>query len=363
MGQIQRSERDTFYMRRCLFLAKKAMGYTAPNPMVGCVIVYNDKIIGEGWHQKAGSAHAEINAIAAVKDKSLLRKSTLYVNLEPCSHFGKTPPCADALIQHEIPRVVIATLDPNSKVAGKGVASLRAHGCEVQTGVLNKEALFLNRRFFCFHQNKRPYVLLKWAQTKDGFIAPLAATKKDKSVFWISNLYAQQKAHQWRSEQAAILVGVQTVVDDNPQLNLRHWSGPAPLRCVIDPNNRIPNDSKLLTDTAAVLIFNATKSQTLGNKTWVCLADFSIPQLLNYLYKKEIQSVLVEGGQKTLQHFIDQQLWDEARVFESNTLLKIGVKAPQLLEPAVKTIHVDSDRLSFFNPTAQTLIEVPPDSA
>jgi len=220
-------------MQRCLSLAEKALGNTHPNPLVGAVVVYQNKIIGEGWHKKAGEAHAEVNAINKVKQTSLLPKSTLYINLEPCSHYGKTPPCADLIIKSGIKKVVIASRDPNPQVAGKGIERLKNSGIEVIEDILKEEAEFLNIRFYTYHQKKRPYIILKWAQTEDGFIAPL---KKDKQQpFWISNALAKQKVHQWRSQETSILVGVQTVIDDNPKLNTREWPGNNPLRLILDP--------------------------------------------------------------------------------------------------------------------------------
>ena len=233
-------------MKRCIELASKGLGMTYPNPLVGCVIVYRDKVIGEGWHKKAGENHAEIEAINNVKDKSKLKKSTLYVNLEPCSHYGKTGPCTDIIISHKIKKIVIGTKDFSKKVNGKGIEILEKNGCEVKVGFLEKECFYLNRRFFEFHIKNKPYIILKWAQTKDHFISP--KIKEKGSIFWITGALAQQRAHQWRSEENAILVGVQTVIDDNPSLTTRHWKGNHPFRFVIYPHNRIPKDSKIMSD-------------------------------------------------------------------------------------------------------------------
>ena len=216
---------DEFYMKRCLFLAKKGIGYTSPNPLVGCVIVYNNKIIGEGWHKSYGSSHAEVNAINSINDTSLLSKSTIYVNLEPCNHYGKTPPCSDLIIKYKIPKLVIGVKDPNNKVDGKGIEKLKEHGCKIKINVLKKDCIKINKRFFTFHQKKRPYVILKWARTKDGFIAPLYKTKKTRKIFWISNSLSIQRAHKLRSTEDGILVGINTVLNDNPSLTLRKWNG------------------------------------------------------------------------------------------------------------------------------------------
>src|SRR5699024_7490427 len=225
---------DDFYMKRCLQLAENGLGTTYPNPLVGCVIVWKDHIIGEGWHRKSGEPHAEVNAINSVKDKSKLREATLYVNLEPCSHYGKTPPCSDLIIEKELKRVVVGSTDPNPKVAGRGIAKLRQAGIEVATNCLETESQYLNRRFFTFQQQKRPYIILKWAQTRDGFIAP--ETQTSGKPFWITNPYSKQLVHKWRSEEEGILVGRKTAIKDNPQLNVRLWTGQNPTRVLIDPD-------------------------------------------------------------------------------------------------------------------------------
>jgi diaminohydroxyphosphoribosylaminopyrimidine deaminase/5-amino-6-(5-phosphoribosylamino)uracil reductase len=336
-------------MQRCLELAKRGLGTTYPNPMVGSVIVHNDKIIGEGWHKKAGTPHAEVNAINQVSNKSQLKESTLYVNLEPCSHFGKTPPCSDLIVEYGIPRVVIASTDPNPIVSGRGIEKLIAAGCKVETHVLQKQSDFLNRRFFTFHQKKRPYILLKWAQTKDSFIAPLPVEKNKAEIFWISNPISKQRVHQWRSEEAAILVGVQTIVQDNPQLTTREWKGKNPLRLVLDPNARVPTKSIVVTDKESTIFFTNNKTGTFsGNKKQVVLNSFSLDYILNYCYEKQIQSIIVEGGLKTIQSFIDADLWDEARVFSSEKRLEKGIMAPQIKKSFTRTEQIDSDLLSFY---------------
>ena len=273
-------------MKRCLALAEKAIGNTYPNPIVGAIIVHDNKIIGEGWHQKAGESHAEVNAINQVSNKTLLTESTLYVNLEPCSHFGKTPPCADLIVQFGIKRVVIASRDPNPQVSGKGILKLKEAGVEVIEAVLKKEAEFLNRRFYTFHQKKRPYIIMKWAQTEDGFISPL--TNKTNRPFWISNNLSRQKVHQWRSQEASILVGVQTVVKDNPILNTREWPGNNPLRIILDPSDRIPEDATLLKDELRTIILckKKTERHLKENKEYHILNPFNLDSLVEFCYKK-----------------------------------------------------------------------------
>ena len=306
---------DERYMQRCLFLARKAMGYTYPNPLVGSVIVHEGKIIGEGWHTKAGEPHAEVNAIASVKDKNLLKESTLYVNLEPCAHFGKTPPCADLIIEKEIPKIVIGCVDIYSKVAGKGIERLQQAGREVIVGVLEAESQALNKRFFTFHAQKRPYIILKWAQTRDGFIAPLQQTQQ--APVWISNAFSQQLTHLWRAQEGAILVGKHTVEKDNPSLTTRHWVGNNPLRLVIDNNNSLSKNLAIFQgDPTMVLTISPTPSMP--------------KQVCNYLYEQQVQSLIVEGGAQVLQQFIDEGLWDEARIFVGDTRFSEGLSAPQL---------------------------------
>ncbi|MFQ3341218.1 MAG: diaminohydroxyphosphoribosylaminopyrimidine deaminase [Flavobacteriaceae bacterium] len=338
-------------MQRCLELAEKGLGNTYPNPLVGSVIVIENSIIGEGWHQKAGTAHAEVNAISNVQKKELLSKSTLYVSLEPCYHFGKTPPCSDLIIKYKIPRVVIASTDPNPLVAGKGIEKLKKAGCDVIIGVLKKEADFLNRRFFKFHNLKRPYVILKWAQTEDHFIAPIQMGKSRSEVYWITNSLSKQRVHQWRSEEAAILLGVQTIVDDNPELTTRNWTGNNPLRIVIDPNGRTPKDSKLFSDKHPTLFFSKQPILTLPlNKEQKVIHPFSIKNILKECYKKQIQSIIIEGGLRTLDFFIKDNLWDEARVFTSSGKLKKGIKAPEFNVMSSHSERLDNDVLKvYFN--------------
>jgi diaminohydroxyphosphoribosylaminopyrimidine deaminase / 5-amino-6-(5-phosphoribosylamino)uracil reductase len=320
---------DEQFMHRCLQLAVVGAGHVAPNPMVGAVLVHDGRIIGEGYHQQYGQAHAEVNCLASVQpnDQHLIAESTMYVSLEPCAHFGKTPPCADRLITEKVKHVVIACRDSYAEVDGKGMAKLQAAGIDVTLGVLEKEALQLNRRFFTYHQQQRPYIMLKWAQSTDGYIG-----ETEKNIA-ISNAISNRMVHRWRSEEAAIMVGTNTAITDNPQLNNRYWPGPSPLRVVIDKQLRIPATHHLLKDDQPTLLFNCLLQKIHGNKEWIQLKDDAhfLTQLLQALHSRGIQSVLVEGGRQLLQSFIDAQLWDEARIITNTALLLgSGVAAPTL---------------------------------
>jgi len=339
------------YIKRCIELARNGFGTTYPNPMVGSVIVYEDKIIGEGWHKKAGEPHAEVNAVRSVKDKSLLKKATIYVSLEPCSHFGKTPPCCDLIIANEIPNVVVGTVDPNEKVAGNGIKKLIAAGINVTVGVLEKECYELNKRFFTFHNKKRPYIILKWAESQDGFLAPEKEINSERKPIWITNQYSRQLVHKWRSEEQAIFVGTQTIIDDNPKLNTRDWAGNNPVRVILDQNNRISKDSFVFDDSVKTIVF--TKSETNSNKenTNFEIIDFNkniIQQILDVLYQNQIQSIIIEGGLKTLQSFIDENVWDEARVFIGKTSFEKGTKAPIILKKNADKTFIQDDELIYI---------------
>ena len=357
---------DEFYIKRCIELAKNGLGTTYPNPLVGSVIVYDNKIIGEGWHKKAGDAHAEVNAINAVKDKSLLAKSTIYVSLEPCSHFGKTPPCADLIIKNEIPNVVIGTIDPNSKVAGKGIEKLIAAGINVKVGILEKECNELNKRFFTFHNKKRPYIILKWAESSDGFIAPIEILRQaqtrgkaelnevnDKAPVWLSNGYSRQLVHKWRSEEQAILVGTQTVLDDNPKLDVRDWKGQNPIRIVLDKSGKISQDFNVHDQkTKTIFITEQENLTTIGNRIFEnAIFDYQLPdRIVQILYQNDVQSVIIEGGRQTIQTFIDANLWDEARVFKSKITLNEGTKAPKIsINSSEKQVVFKDELLTYFN--------------
>jgi len=346
-------EKHEKYMRRCLELAKNGLGTTYPNPMVGSVIVSDDKIIGEGWHKKSGEAHAEVNAVNAVKDKSLLKNATMYVSLEPCSHYGKTAPCCDLIIGNEIPNVVIGTVDPNIKVAGSGIKKLIEAGKNVIAGVLEAECVELNKRFFTFHNKKRPYVILKWAESKDGFIAPIRKAQDDqikRKPVWITNEFSRQLVHKWRSEEQAILVGTHTAVNDNPKLDVRDWTGNNPVRIVLDQNNRIPKASHLFDNQVKTIIFSKLSASSKENCNFEGI-DFGqniAKQILNVLYKHQIQSVIIEGGSQTLQTFIDENIWDEARVFIGNPSFETGIKAPVLAMTKTEKHSIENDILIIF---------------
>ncbi|AWI27113.1 bifunctional diaminohydroxyphosphoribosylaminopyrimidine deaminase/5-amino-6-(5-phosphoribosylamino)uracil reductase RibD [Flavobacterium pallidum] len=322
------------FMRRCLELAQNGLGTTYPNPLVGSVIVHEGKIIGEGWHRKAGEPHAEVNAINSVKDTALLEKSAIYVNLEPCSHFGKTPPCCDLIISKKIPEIIIGITDPHSKVAGEGIRRLQEAGKKVTIGVLEKDCSDINKRFFTFHNKKRPYIILKWAETPDGFIAP--KTKSEIKPVWITNETSRQLVHKWRSEEHAILIGTQTAVDDNPTLTTRDWAGKNPVRIVIDRHNRIPKENHIFDNQAETILISGTEIDFNEN----CAA-----QIAEYLYKRNIQSVIIEGGRKTLQTFIDAGFWDEARIFKGKIPFGDGVKAPDILGTISETHSISGDEL------------------
>jgi diaminohydroxyphosphoribosylaminopyrimidine deaminase/5-amino-6-(5-phosphoribosylamino)uracil reductase len=334
------------YIKRCIELAKNGLGTTYPNPLVGSVIVYNDTIIGEGWHKKAGDAHAEVNAVNSVKDKSLLKKATIYVSLEPCSHYGKTPPCCDLIIKNKIPNVVIGTIDPNIKVAGNGIKKLIEAGIQVTVGILEAECHELNKRFFTFHEKRRPYIILKWAESQDGFIAPLEKDKK--RPVWITNVYSRQLVHKWRTEEQAILVGTKTAIDDNPKLNARDWHGNNPIRLILDQNNRIPKDSHLYDNLVKTILFSKSKSTIEKENTIFEVIDFeqNLPkQIVKALYQHQIQSVIIEGGRQTLQTFIDMNLWDEARIFVGNISFTAGTKAPILDKKPFEKYSIGNDEL------------------
>ena len=397
-------------MSRCLQLAKLGAGYVAPNPMVGAVLVYEDRIIGEGWHQQYGEAHAEVNCIASVMagDKNLISQSSLYVSLEPCAHFGKTPPCADLIIKHKIPKVIIGCRDPFKDVDGKGIEKLKAAGVEVELAdrLLAYECKEINKRFFTFHTQQRPYVILKWAQSADGKIASLNPSaggtldsdsfnkhfiypngKSDKTTTllsdsqnhssegWgasrllISNEYSNRLVHQWRSEEAAILVGTNTALSDNPELTTRLWIGPSPIRLVIDMNMKLPKTLKLFNDQHSTIVFNTQvhdvdenmNAELLRRKpaVWyykIKQSAYPLKQIMNALYKLKIQSVMVEGGAKLLQSFIDDGLWDKVRIINNKQLIITnGLNAP-VLENAILT---ESEEL--FSDIIETYMPAGPD--
>lgn len=339
---------DEKYMLRCIQLAKNGVGTTYPNPMVGSVIVHDKKIIGEGWHYKSGEPHAEVLAIRSVKNQKLLSKATIYVSLEPCSYTGKTPPCSDLIIENNIPRVVIGSTDPHPNVSGKGIAKLKNAGIEVQSGVCKTACDALNKRFFTYHREKRPYIILKWAATLDGFIAPLE--QKKGKAFWITSPLSKQLVHLWRSQEASILVGTNTAIKDNPKLDTREVYGHNPVRLTLDKDLRIPGNHKLVANDIPTVIFTSKTNEGQSNLHYETLNwDESIPeQILTYCYQNNLQSIIIEGGTTLLQSFIDASLWDEARVFTGNNLLHSGVPQPDLKTTSFRKEDSGGDTLGFY---------------
>ncbi|MBO3098524.1 bifunctional diaminohydroxyphosphoribosylaminopyrimidine deaminase/5-amino-6-(5-phosphoribosylamino)uracil reductase RibD [Gelidibacter pelagius] len=351
------------YIKRCIEIGKNGLGTTAPNPMVGCVIVHDQSIIGEGFTSPYGGAHAEVNAINSVKNPNLLSKSTLYVTLEPCSHFGKTPPCADAIIKFKIPRVVIGTMDTHSAVAGKGIEKLKTSGCEVIVGVLEDEVKEHHKRFFTFHNKRRPYVILKWAETADGFIAP--TTRDEQKPVWITNELSRQLVHKWRAEEQAILVGTNTVVEDNPSLTTRDWYGKNPIRIVLDKSSRLSRDVAVFDGKASTILLSlkhearSMKSQDdrleLTHQSAITefmnwdLKDKIAHQICKILFRHDINSVIIEGGRQTLQTFIDENLWDEARVFKGTINFTSGTKAPHFSGRLLSEEKIINDTLKLYS--------------
>lgn len=338
-------------MQRCLTLALQGMGHVVPNPMVGCVLVYNGRIIAEGYHQQYGGPHAEVNAINAVTNSSLLEKATLYVNLEPCSHFGKTPPCANLIVEKKIPRVVIGSYDPNPLVSGKGIKLLRDNGVEVITEVLKEESDFLNRRFLTFHTKKRSYIILKWAQSADGFIAPA-----DGKPYWLTNDESKKLVHQWRSEEPGIMVGHNTVLTDNPRLTVRHTEGKNPVRITLDRNLQLPSNMRIFDASGRTLVFNQKEDLLTDNRENIRI-DFSadvLAQVLTALHSRNLLSVMVEGGAALLESFINAGYWDEARVFYTEARLKAGLKAPAITGKLLEEQQLDNDLLKVFLPACSS---------
>lgn len=322
---------DERFMQRCIELALRAEGKTYPNPMVGAVVVCNDTIIGEGYHHCAGEPHAEVNAIASVEDKSLLPFSTIYVSLEPCSHFGKTPPCADLIIKERIRRVVVGTQDTNAKVSGEGIKRLRAAGCEVKVGVLEEECRHLNRRFFTFQEKKRPYIILKWAESRDGYMDIEENASAGRGSYPISSHIDRVAAHRMRSIEQAILVGGKTIRVDNPRLDVRYVEGKNPLRLILSRSGNIPHNSNLFGVEGETVLFTATPNLNLPCE--IVILDDKLPsgvQVCNYLYARGVQSLIVEGGAEVLNHFISLDLFDETVVYVGDKILSTGLKAPNI---------------------------------
>lgn len=339
-------------MLRCLELASNGICSVAPNPMVGSLIVKDGRIIGEGYHQKFGEAHAEVNAINSVENKEWLKNSTLYVNLEPCGHFGKTPPCAELIRQMGIPRVVIGSTDPNPLVNGKGIKLLQQSGCEVTTGVLEKEANELNHRFIHFHKKSRPFFILKWAETEDGFIDKFRKPGELIQPNWITDDICRMLVHRWRTEEQAVMVGTNTALLDNPQLNSRFWPGNQPIKLILDRELRIPDNFNLYKPSAPLFIFNSriNKDEELihYHKT-----DFGslFDELIYFLNNKGIQSVMIEGGSKLIQSFIEREIWDEARIFTGPVVFGKGLKAPIISGKAIFNDRISNSRLRILRPS------------
>lgn len=316
---------DEIYIKRCIELAKKALGNTYPNPLVGSVIVHKGKIIGEGYHQKAGENHAEINAINSVEDKSLIPESTIYVSLEPCAHFGKTPPCALKIVELGFKKVVIGAMDSHDKVNGKGKKIIQDAGIEVVSGILEKECIDLNKRFFTYHEKKRPFIVLKWAQSKDGFM------DKDFKPTQISNSLTKQFVHELRNNEHSILIGTMTALRDNPSLTTREITGRNPIRILIDIDLKVPTNYNIYNNEAETLVFNSVKNSDEGNIKFIKTErENFIEKLIKKLYELQIQSVIVEGGSLVLQQFIDADLWDETIIIRNeNLVIDNGTKAPK----------------------------------
>lgn len=339
------------YMRRCLELAALGAGTTSPNPMVGAVIVCDDQIIGEGFTSPYGGAHAEVNAIQQVLDHfgddaaAKLRQSIFYVSLEPCAHYGKTPPCANLIARYKPKKVYIACLDPFAKVNGKGAEILKNAGIAIEIGLLEQEALWLNRRFLTRVQKNRPYVILKWAESADGYLG------KEGEQVWISNGASKQLVHKWRAEEDAILVGAKTALVDNPSLTVREWNGKNPKRILIDKLLSVPAEAAIFNDEAETIIFNAVKTEWSGHNKYIELEnyDWYLPQNILYqLYLMDVQSIIIEGGAKTLSLFIEANLWDEARVFKSKRTLDGGIKAPQVKGELKEIMKISDDQLEII---------------
>jgi diaminohydroxyphosphoribosylaminopyrimidine deaminase/5-amino-6-(5-phosphoribosylamino)uracil reductase len=335
-------------MQRCLQLASYGSGHVAPNPMVGCVIVAKNEIIGEGYHKYFGDSHAEVNAINNVVNKELLKDSTVYVSLEPCSHHGKTPPCVDLLISNKVKQVVIGCRDSNPLVNGKGIDRLKRAGIEVIEGVLENDCRNLNKRFFTFHERQRPYVILKWAQTLDGYIDRVREVEQ-QGVNWVSSEITQSLVHKWRSEEQSILVGRNTIINDNPSLTVRSYNGRNPTRIVIDSQLQISGDLKIYSDEAPTLVFNRIKNDKQDSVEWIKITETSTSKILEELYKRGITSVFVEGGSRTLQYFIVDNVWDEARVIVGNRRFNEGVKAPIITKIPIDSFSFGEDKVYIYS--------------
>ncbi|MEM7548825.1 MAG: bifunctional diaminohydroxyphosphoribosylaminopyrimidine deaminase/5-amino-6-(5-phosphoribosylamino)uracil reductase RibD [Bacteroidota bacterium] len=343
-------EQHEKYMSRAIELARLGSGKVSPNPMVGCVIVSNDEVIGEGWHRAYGGPHAEVNAVDDVKDLDQLKDSALYVTLEPCNHYGKTPPCTDLILKNEMSKVIVGSLDPNPLVAGTGIEKLRSAGVEVETNVLKDQCSELNKRFFCFHRKKRPYVILKWAETQDGFVA-----RNDFDSKWISSELSRQLVHKWRTEEDAILVGYKTAFYDNPSLTSRDYFGKNPLRLLIDFNHDLPNTYNLFDGKVKTVVYSVQEKTSESSKVENSLIRSAhiVDDILHDLFKKNILSLIVEGGSKTLSQFIESGNWDEIRLFRSGKTFEDGIQSPIFEADLQEKYEMDGDELFIYYPRKQ----------
>ena len=342
---------DEKFMLRAIEVARFGMGNVAPNPMVGCVIVHNGVIIGEGYHCEYGKSHAEVNAVNSVKNKELLKESTLYVTLEPCSHHGKTPPCSELILQHSIPNVVVGTIDPFAQVAGRGLEKLRNGGCKVLQGYFEDKCIELNRRFFTFHQKKRPYIILKWAQTADGYIDIDRSQEHFGQPTWITNDLSRIAVHKMRTDESAILVGTNTALKDNPSLTVREWSGRSPLRLVIDKDMKLSPELALFDQSVPTIVYTSKEVSDQINLEFkkILFNGNELDQILDDLHKRGVMSLIVEGGQMLLNSFINMNIWDEARVYVGKCNFHNGVKAPAFDAIKVKSEQLDDSWMFVFH--------------
>lgn len=346
------AEKDQIYMHRCQELALKGLGLTRTNPLVGCVIVHGDRIIGEGYHREFGGPHAEVIAIRSVKDQGLLPESTLYVNLEPCTHHGKTPPCSLLILQKGIRRIVISNRDPFPSVNGRGVAQLEQAGIEVLTGILEEEGSRLNRRFFGYHLKQRPYVTLKWARSTDGFIDLVREPDDPIGTNWITDEVSRTLVHKWRAEESAIMVGTNTIITDNPRLNIRRWGGDDPVRITIDRRGRLPGHVHILDGSQETIVFTGVPGKYSGQTRSIRVdPSYGLTDMLEELYSEKILSLFVEGGARMLQSFLDTGCWDEARVFTGKMKFSQGIPAPRMEAEADETYHFRDTILEIYRNT------------
>lgn len=339
-------------MKRALELASVAGGNTRPNPLVGAVIVHDNKIIGEGFHAEAGRDHAEVVAFKQVENRALIRDSDIYVTLEPCSHWGKTPPCAEMIAREGFRRVIIGTRDTSAKVSGRGIDILRKAGCEVITGVLEQQCRYINRRFFTYHEKGRPYIILKWAQTDDGYFDGERNPGMPAGPNWITGKEERIVVHKWRSEEHSVMIGENTLCNDNPSLDVRYWTGLNPLRIVLSDSEHLDPGYRLLTDGGKTLVFTTLKKQSYGNVEYIRIEsrDTALDEVIALLYSREVQSVLVEGGANLLEQFISRGLWDEARIFSGRSCFGKGLPAPVIKGKCIDSMEFEASRLNVLLP-------------